>query len=158
MCTPVHSKTSSSPPISRVLDSIYLLQHGFQSHKSFMSQLLQVIHEIGQAFDKDLESDLIYLDFEKALDSVCHTKLFGKLECYSICDPLLKWFKCYIHGRLQRVVINGPCSASKDVKSRVPQGSLLGPILCLIYVNDMPTVTTGSTLAMFADDSKCYKC
>ena len=60
--------------------------------------------------------------------------------------------------KLLYVVINGPCSASKDVKSRVPQRSLLGPILCLIYVNDMPTVTTGSTLAMFADDSKCYKC
>ena len=118
----------------------------------------KLIHEIGQALDKGLESDLIYLDFEKAFDSVCHTKLLAKLECYGICHPLLKWFKRYLHGHLQRVVINGLCSAWKHVKSRVPQGFLLGLILFLIYVDDMPNVTTGSTLAMFADDSKCYKC
>ena len=127
----------------------YSLQHGFQSRKSCTSQLLPVIHEIGQALDKGLESDLIYLDFEKAFVSVCHTKLLAKLECYGICDPLLKWFKSYLHGRLQRVVIIGLCSAWKDVKSGVPQGSLLGPILFLIYVNDMPNVTTGSTLQMY---------
>ena len=91
-------------------------------------------------------------------DSVCHTKLLMKLESYSIHNPLLKWFKSYLRGRLQRVVINGLCSAWKDVKSGVPQGSLFRPILFLINVNDMPNVTTRTTLAMFADDSKCYEC
>ena len=85
----------------------------------------KLIHEIGQALDKGLESDLIYLDFEKAFDSVCHTKLLVKLECYGICDPLLKWFKSYLHICLQCVVIKGLCSAWKDVKSGVPQESLL---------------------------------
>ena len=144
--------------VSFIKDSTYFLQHGFQSRKPCTSQLLHVIHEIGQALDKGLECDLIYLDFEKTFDSVCHTKLLTKLECYGICDPLPKWFKSYLHGCLQHVVINGLCSACKDVKSGVLQGSLLGPILFLINVHDMPNVTTGSTLAMFADDSKCYKC
>ena len=71
---------------------------------------------------------------------------------------MLKWFKSYLQGRLQRVVINGLCSAWKDVKSGIPQGSMLGRILFLIHVNDMPNVTTGSTLVVFADDSKRYKC
>lgn len=109
--------------------------------------------EIGQALDKGFQSDRIYLDFQKAFDSVCHTRVLTKLECYGIYDPFLKWFKSYFHDRFQRVVINGLCSSWKDVKSGVSQGSSLGPILYLIYVNNMPNVTTATTLAMFTDDS-----
>ena len=146
---PVVSKIQEHCVASRLVpfikDSIFSLQHGFQSRKSCTSQLLQVIHEIGQALDKGLESDLIYLDFEKAFDSVCHTKLLTKLECYGICDPLLKWFQSYLHGRLQRVAINGLCSAWKDVKSGVPQGSCFDrsyfsymSMICQMLQPDLP--------------------
>ena len=141
-----------------IKDFIYPLQHGFQSGKSCTTQLLQVLHDIGQALDKGLESDIIYLDFEKAFDSVCHSKLLAKLERYGIRDHLLKWFSSYLNGRLQRVILNGLYSNWNEVKSGIPQGSLLGPTLFLLYVNDMPACISGSTLAMFADDSKCYKC
>ena len=72
-------------------------------------------------------------------------------------DPLLTWFHSYLTGRSQRVVINGTSSRWTAVGSGVPQGSQLGPILFLLFVNDMPNVVTSATMAMFADDSKCYK-
>ena len=108
--------------------------------------------------DKGLENDIIYLDFAKAFDSVCHVLLLWKLQHLGVSGPLLLWSKNYLTGRKQRVVINGTQSSWADVKSGVPQGSLLGPILFLIYVNDMPDEVKNSHIAMFADDSKCYKC
>lgn len=101
--------------------------------------------------------DIIYLDFAKAFDSVCPAKLVSKLKAFGIGDPLLKWFQSYLTERKQRVVVNGTYSAWTDVGSGVPQGSLLGPILFLLYVNDMPRVVENASLAMFADDSKCFK-
>lgn len=82
----------------------------------------------------------------------------SKLKTFGIDDPLLSW--CYsgtLTGRRQRVVINGTFSNWTDVGSGVPQGSLLGPILFLLFVNNTPNVINIATLAMFADDSKCYR-
>ena len=79
-----------------------------------------------------------------------------QLKAFGVGDPLLKWFQSYLTGRKQRVAVNGTCSAWTDVGSGVPQGSLLGPILFL-FINDMPRVVENASLAMFADDSKCYK-
>ena len=90
----------------------------------------------------------------------CYTlnpSYYSKLSTFGIKDPLLTWFHSYQTGRSQRVVINGTSSRWTDVGSDVPQGSRLGPILFLLFVNDMPNVVTSATLAMFADDSKCYK-
>ena len=107
--------------------------------------------------DRGIETDIIYLDFAKAFDSVCPAKLVSKLSTFGIKDPLLTWFHSYLTGRSQRVVINGTSSRWTAVGSGVPQGSQLGPILFLLFVNDMPNVVTSGTTAMFADDSKCYK-
>ena len=132
---PVVSKIQEHCVASRLVpfikDSIYSLQHGFQSRKSCTSQFQ--IHEIGQSLDKGLECDL-----EKAFDSVCFTKLLTKLECYSISDPLLKWFKSYPHGRLQRVVINGLCSAWKLNMSNPV--FLRGPCLDRSYCSHMSMI------------------
>ena len=81
----------------------------------------------------------------------------SKLKAFDIGDPLFKWFQSYLTERKQRVAVNGTYSAWTDVGSGVPQGSLLGPILFLLFVNDMPRVVENASLAMFADDSKCYK-
>ena len=101
--------------------------------------------------------DIIYLDFSKAFDSVCHAKLLWKLQNTGIDGSLLHWFRNYLIGRQQRVVVNGSYSSWADVKSGVPQGSVLGPMLFLLYVNDLPEVAENSDIAMFADDSKCFK-
>ena len=90
-------------------------------------------------------------------DSVCPAKLVSKVKAFGIGDPLLKWFRSYLTEMNQRVVVNGTYSAWTDVGSGVPQGSLLGPILFLLFVNDMPQVVENASLAMFADDSKCFK-
>ena len=124
---------------------------GLKKGKSCVTQLLEVFHEIGSALDRGFESDIIYLDFAKAFDSVCPAKLVSKLKAFGIGDPLLKWFQSYLTERKQRVVVNGTYSAWTDV------GSLLGPILFLLFVNDMPRVVENAKLAMFADDSKCFK-
>ena len=97
--------------------------------------------------------DAIYLDFSKAFDSVPHRRLLLKLEAYGIKGSLLRWLESFLTGRRQRVAVNGNLSSWAPVDSGVPQGSVLGPLLFICYVNDMPEVVH-SALRMFADDTK----
>ena len=143
--------------ISFVKDSLYDLQHGFRTNRSCVTQLLQVLHDVGSALDTGKEIDLIYLDFAKAFDSVPHHKLVGKLQRYSISGSLLRWFSDYLSNRTQCVVVEGSNSSYLNVTSGVPQGSVIGPLLFILYVNDLPEVTHHTTIPLFADDSKCYR-
>ena len=140
-----------------VQSSLSDLQHGFRRKRSCTTQLLRVFHDVGMALDSGKEADMIYLDFSKAFDSVSHPKLLFKLEQHGISGTLFKWFTDYLNERRQRVVVDGISSSFLYATSGVPQGSILGPLLFLIFANDLPNAAKHSTVPMFADDSKCYR-
>ncbi len=100
---------------------------------------------------------MIYLDFSKAFDSVPHDKLIVKLQQFGITGPLLDWYSDYLSGWKQRVVVDGVSSSYLDVTSGVPQGSIVGPLLFLVFGNDLPDAVEQSKIPMFADDSKCFR-
>ena len=99
--------------------------------------------------------DVIYFDFQKAFDTVPHKRLIGKLYSYGIRGRLLNWIENFLKDRKQRVLLDGQTSNWSDVTSGIPQGSVLGPILFLIYINDLPEVVK-SFIRLFADDTKIY--
>ena len=137
---------------------MYKMQHGFMRGKSTTTQLLEVYHNILENVAGGKEVDVIYLDLTKAFDKVPHNTLLKKLESSSIRGPLLSWFHSYLTDRQQRVVLNGICSDWLPVTSGVPQGSILGPLLFLVYCNDAQYyIQENSTLALFDDDSKLFR-
>ena len=143
--------------ISTHLDTYTILnplQHGFRKHLSCDSQLLSLFHDLASV---PTETDMIVMDFSKAFDKMPHRKLLYKLEWYGIRGGTLDWIKCFLTDRTQRVVLDGTESLPGPVLSGVPQGSVLGPILFLIYINDLPDGVTRSTVRLFADDCILYR-
>jgi len=130
-------------------------QHGFVPGRSCMTQLLVVMEEWTRSLQEGEPLDVIYLDFRKAFDTVPHMRLLRKLERYGVGGRLRDWIADFLAGRKQRVVINGKFSTWQEVKSGIPQGSVLGPILFVIYINDLPEVVS-CAVKIFADDSKLY--
>ena len=128
-------------------------QYGFRPGYSCTSQLILLFHTWAKNLDERSSTDVIFLDFEKAFDSVPHDRL--KLDQYGISGELLTWFSNFLTNRYQRVVLEGCHSDLVLVRSGVPQGSILGPLLFLLYVNDIPDHLS-STTAMFADDTLLY--
>ena len=131
-------------------------QHGFRQKRSCITQLLNVIEDFTRMIDDGKSIDVIYLDFRKAFDSVPHERLFRKIKSYGITGNLYNWIRCFLSDRKQRVIVNGEMSAFRNVISGVPQGSVLGPLLFILFVNDLPDTIT-STCKLFADDTKIYK-
>ena len=132
-----------------------LLQHGFRKGLSCESQLILTLHDLTSNFDHKLQSDLILLDFSKAFDSVPHQRLLLKLASYGICGQTLTWIKSFLSNRTQTTVVGGCQSEVCSVTSGVPQGSVLGPLLFLIYINDLPD-NISSKIRLFADDCIIY--
>ena len=129
-------------------------QSGFRSADSCVNQLLSITHLCYQSFDYNpsLEARAIFLDISKAFDKVWHEGLVFKLECIGVEGQLLKLLESFLNNRYQRVLLNGQSSNWSPIKSGVPQGSILGPLLFLIYINDLPDNLI-STAKLFADDT-----
>ena len=142
--------------IDHVSTHLHHFQFGFLRAKSTSSQLLHVLHEIGKLLDKRIQTDIVYLDFAKAFDRVDHQLLLKKLKNFGVGENLLEWFHSYLKDRCQRVVVHGKASQELPVLSGIPQGSILGPLLFFIYVNDLPHITNTSSVALYADDNKYY--
>jgi hypothetical protein len=130
-------------------------QHGFMKGKSCTTNLLHFLEVLTRAADEGESIDVVYLDFAKAFDKVPHDLLITKLAAHGVDGKVLYLIQKWLEGRQQRVVVNGESSEWADVKSGVPQGSLLGPVLFKVYINDLYLATDLITLILkFADDTK----
>ena len=130
-------------------------QSGFRPRDSTINQLLAITTEIYEAFENYNEVRAVFLDISKAFDKVWHEGLIFKLKQNGISGNLLNLLSNYLLNRMQRVVINGVQSEWEAIFSGVPQGSVLGPLLFLIYINDL-TDNINSKMKLFADDSSLF--
>ena len=130
-------------------------QHGFVPNRECMTNLLLAMEEWTEAMESGYDIDIIYTDFAKAFDSVPHKRLAVKLKSLGINGEVLRWIEAFLSGRRHRVSIDGELSDWVYVKSGIPQGSVLGPILFVVFINDMPRVIN-NCCKLFADDAKIY--
>ena len=131
-------------------------QHGFINRRSTVTQLLNYLDKSTEAIADGDVVDVIYFDFAKAFDTVPHRRLLMKIEGYGIKNEALAWIRAFLTDRYQVVTVNGKRSSKQRVLSGVPQGSVLGPLLFVLYINDLPEVVR-SILYLFADDTKLLK-
>ena len=130
-------------------------QSGFRSGDSSINQLVSINHEILNAFDKGLEVRGMFLDISKAFDKAWRDGLIFKLRQNGISGDTINILQDFLRNRKQRVVLNGQCSSWAGVNAGVPQGSILGPLLFLIYINDLSDGFK-SECKLFADDTSLF--
>ena len=118
---------------------------------------MEVLDHVGSLLDDGKQVDMIYMDKPKAFDKVNNGSLLQKLQNFGFGGSVLQWFSSYLMGRYQRVTVLGETSDPLPVSSREPKSSILGPMLFLIYVTNLPDSVLTSHVAMFADDTKIYK-
>ena len=131
-------------------------QHGFVAYRNRMTNLLTAIEDWRTMIHEGRVFDIIYTDFSNAFDSMPHARLITKLKALGIRDDILGWIESFLTNRKQKVIVEGETSTWSEVMSGVPQGSALGPILFVVFINDMPK-SLSSVCKMFTDDAKVYR-
>ena len=131
-------------------------QFGFKKKCSTIHSLIEITEKIKESIDNGKYGCGIFIDLKKAFDTVNHKILLLKLEHYGVRGELLKWFESYLTDRKQYVFYNGISSEVLKITCGVPQGSVLGPLLFLIYINDLPTISDKLQFFLFADDTNIY--
>ena len=131
-------------------------QYGFRINHSTAYALIQLYDKLSDAIDKGNVTLGLFIDLSKAFDTVSHDILLAKLEFYGVRGVALEWFKSYLSCRSQFVQYNGYSSPSKFIKCGVPQGSILGALLFLLYINDLCDVSKALDFILFADDTNIF--
>lgn len=130
-------------------------QHGFQTGKSVTTNLLEALNVWTEALMHNIPIDVLYLDYAKAFDTVPHQRLLNQVRSFGITGKTMEWITSFLSNRKQKVRANGAESTWSSVLSGIPQGSIMGPILFTLFVNDLPQHIS-SMISMFADDTKLY--
>ena len=149
----MHERLTNYITTSQIL---FPSQHGFQAGHSTFMPLLSMQDKISAAMDNNEYSIGIFLDLAKAFDTIDHNILIKKLSVYGIRNNQLNWFISYLGNRMQLVSCNGVTSSVKHIAFGVPQGSILGPLLFILYINDLPNVSPDLFFILFADDTNVF--
>jgi hypothetical protein len=131
-------------------------QFGFKKQRSCEAQLLLTIHDLARGLRDKEQIDAVLLDFSKTFDKVPHERLLHKLHFYSVLGQYLAWISRFLQNRTQQLVLEGSKSDTAEVTSGVPQGTVLGPLLFLVFINDLPDCVV-SDVRLFADDCLLYR-
>ena len=128
-------------------------QYGFRAKHSTVTSLHETTNKWSINIDNGLLNGVVFIDLTKAFDTIDHAILLDKLTLYGVDENTLRWFQSYLSGRTQRCCANGHLSSSRPIKYGVPQGSIIGPLLFFVYINDLPNCLNNGLPSMYADDT-----